>query len=184
MTSMLPKSVQDTNNLALEKCVKTAFYIDTNDVLLYPLEGVNKKFLSILAKEFHIKGWEGWNFTANEDEKRELLVKSLEKHSKKGSFPSIEEILLDFGIEAKVQEFREYGGRIGHYILKFINLYGRSLTAELEETISKIIKSYAPKSRILDYINYFICSPGLVYISYRTSIIDKTTVRTNGAVIL
>lgn len=175
--SLLPQILRDRNNLALEKCIKQAVSIDINKIMVNPIENASEEVLSSLAKEYHVLGWEGWNFCKNLKEKQKLIINSLSKHSRKGSIPAIKEILNDFNIEAEVEEFWQYGGRPGHYILKFLNIYDRGLTEELKESISKIINSYAPKSRILDYINFFLCSKGTVYTSTHIKTTKKIVIK-------
>ena len=128
-------------------------------------------------------GAEGWNLCRNRKEKVNLLLNSLNKHIMKGIQPTILNVLKDFGIIAEISEFFEYGGRPAHYIMKFVNIYDRGLTKELEEDIKELIKAYAPATRILDYINYFLCSISKNYISSILSTLEVCTIKTKEVVL-
>ena len=181
--SLLPFIYQDKQNLALEECIKEELNIDTKKFLIFPIENASDELLPTLAKEFHVMGAEGWNLCRNRKEKINLLLNSLEKHIMKGINPTILNVLKDFGIIAEISEFWEYGGRPAHYIMKFVNIYDRGLTKELEEDIKELINAYAPATRILDYINYFLCSISKLYVSSRFTTLEKCTISTREVVI-
>ncbi len=181
--SLLPLVYQDKQNLALEECIKEELNIDLKKLLIFPIENASDDLLPILAKECHVLGAEGWNFCRNKREKQNLLLNSLNKHIMKGVLPTILNILQDFGIIAEISEFWQYGGRPAHYIMKFVNIYDRGLTKELEGDIKELIKAYAPASRILDFINYFLCSICRLYISSRFTTLEKCTISTREVVI-
>ena len=181
--SLLPLVYQDKQNLALENCIKEELNIDLKQFLIFPIENVSDKLLPTLGKEFHVMGAEGWNMCRNRKEKEKLLLNALNKHIMKGVKPTILNVLNDFGIIAEISEFWEYGGRPAHYIMKFVNIYDRGLTKELEEDIKELIKAYAPATRILDYINYFLCSISKLYVSSRFSTLEKCTITTREVVL-
>lgn len=181
--SLLPLVYQDKQNLALEECIKEELNIDTKKFLIFPIENATDELLPYLAKEFHVMSAEGWNMCRNRKEKEKLLLNALNKHIMKGVKPTILNVLNDFGIIAEISEFYEYGGRPAHYIMKFLNIYDRGLNEEFEEQIKELIKAYAPATRILDYINYFLCSISKIYISSRFTTLEKCTISTREVVI-
>lgn len=181
--SLLPQIMQDSNNLALEKCAVEAIKIDVSKIMIYPIEQTQEKLLPILAKEFHVLGAEGWNLCKNREQKNNLLTNSFQMHAQKGSIPSIIKALKVFGFEAEIEEFYEYQGRIGHFKIKFLNIYDRSLTPELEKELIELINCYKPATRHLDYINYFLCSKGFVFYSSRVKSVESVVIKTKGAVL-
>ncbi len=176
--SLLPKTMQDTNNLALEECIKEAVNVDVKKIMVYPIENADESLLPILAKEFHVLGSEGWNIVSSKKEKQNLIINSLAKHAKKGSINSITDALSTINIEAEIAEFWEYSGRPGHFSVKFLNLYDRGLTEELEEELTKMINAYKPATRILDKINYYLSSKGLLYAGFGINSTEKAAIST------
>jgi len=181
--SLLPYAMRDLNNLALENCMKQIFDIDPKRIMINPLENVNEKLLPYLADEYHIKGVEGWNFAISTEQKRNLIVKSLINHAKKGAIPTIEGALNNIGFESKIYEFWQYGGRPAHFAVKFLNLKDCGLDNELENNVKQTISAYAPKSRILDFIRYFLCSAGLIYKAARVKTKEKVILATREVIL-
>lgn len=181
--SLLPENYKDKNNLALEECIKQVFSVDLKNFLIFPFENVQEKLLPYLAKENHITGYEGWNLAANSDEKRNLLTNSLIMHASKGTMSSIQNALKRINIDCKIIEFYEYGGRPAHFKIEFLNLYNKGFSEELETEILEMIKNYTPKSRILDFINYFLCSLKTLYITSNIKTIEKTAITTKKEII-
>lgn len=181
--SLLPIGVQDKNNIALEECIKLAFNIDIKELMVTPIENVNEKILPILAKQEHVLGAEGWNLAETKQEKQNLIINSFEKHAKKGSIPSIIDALKNIAIEAKISEFWEYSGRPAHFAIEFLNLYKQGLNDQFEKQLVDMINAYKPATRVLDYIHYFLCSIGKLYISTHLKNFETVIVKTNGAIL-
>ena len=180
--SLLPQNYQDKNNIALEECMKQAFSVDLKKFLIFPIENVQENLLPYLAKENHISGYEGWNLAVNSKEKRDLLANSLIIHTTKGTIESIKNALKKINIECQITEFQDYGGRPAHFKIDFLNLYNKGYSEELETALIEMIRNYAPKSRILDSINYYLCSIGKVFTYASLKTIEKTTLTTKGAI--
>jgi len=182
--SLLPESLKDKSNLALEECMKEALDIDITKFMKTPVQGVKDELLPVLAKEAHILGVEGWNIAQTRREKENLIIDSVMLHAKKGSKPSIENAFQSLGIEAEVKEWFKYGGKIGHFRLELIKISNRAFASNLEKQIYEVIKSYKPARALLDKINYFVCNKGFIYTGARLKAIEKSTVKTMEAVIL
>lgn len=181
--SLLPLIYQDKNNLILENLARFILDIDIKKFMIYPIENAQDNILEELSKEYHIEGYEGWKLAKTREEKQNLIKNSILHHFKKGSIPSIKEALKNFGFEAEIEEFFEYGGRPSHFKIKFINIYNRSLDDEFEKDIKELINCYKPKTRKLDLINYFLCEKVVIYFYSRFQTIEKTTIKTKGAVL-
>lgn len=176
--SLLPYVLQDKHNLALENCMKEAFKVDLKKLLLCPVENVDETLLPILAKEGHIMGYEGWNLAKTNEQKQNLIKNSVQLHAKKGSMPTLKEALQTLNIEAEIKEWDEYNGRIGHFRVEFLNIYDRGLDDNFEAEIKEMIKNYKPLTRILDVINYFLCSKAKVYVGARLKTLETTAIKT------
>lgn len=181
--SLLPVCLQDRNNLALEECMKLAFRIDPKKLVLYPIQNIDEDLLPQLAKENHVLGWEGWNLVESKEEKQRLIENSLEKHAKKGTNPSVIEALKRINIDAKISEFWEYGGRPAHFIMEFLNIYDRGLDGDFEAAIKELINAYKPATRVLDFINYFLCSVGTLYVDGRIKTTETVVIKTNEVIL-
>ncbi len=176
--SLLPKTMRDKSNLAIEECIKTALDIDVTKFMVAPVENVSDELLPILAKERHITGVEGWNLAQNRKQKEALIINSVLLHAQKGSMPSIVNALKQLNIEAKLQEYWEYQGKIGHFQFELINIFERSFTFELAKQITEVINAYKPARAILDKLNYFICNKGYLYAVSRVKTLEKTVLKT------
>ena len=183
MTSLLPKSLQDKSNLAIEECIKTALDIDVTKFMVTPVENVSDKLLPVLAKENHIVGVEGWNLAQNRQQKEALIINSIMLHAQKGSKLSIVNALKQLNIEAKLQEYWEYQGKIGHFQFELINIFERSFTFELAKQITEVIKAYKPARAVLDKLNYFICNKGYLYASSRVKTLENVVIKTKETIL-
>lgn len=181
--SLLPEAYQDKNNLALEQCIRKVLNVDPKKIMIYPVENVSEHLLPYLAKENHIMGFEGWNLATTKEKKQKLIINSLMMHAKKGTKSTIIDALKKINIECEIQEFWEYEGRPGHYQIQFLQIFQRSLTEDLKNAIGEMIRNYAPKSRILDNINFVLCTLGKIFISANTKEVEKTIITTSEAVI-
>lgn len=183
MNSLLPKSLQDKSNLAIEECIKTALDIDITKFMVTPVQNVNDDLLPVLAKENHILGVEGWNLAEKRKQKENLIINSTQLHSKKGSKPSIINALKQLNIEAEIQEWFNYDGKIGHFQFDLIKIYDRSFTNVFEKLILETINAYKPARAVLDLINYYICSKGFIYINSRIKTLETVSIMTKGVII-
>lgn len=181
--SLLPIAVQDLNNLTLENCFKKLMDIDIKKFIIYPIENLEEEKLAILAKEFHCLGLEGWNLCTTKEQKQNLIINSLPNHAKKGSIPSIKNALENLGITCAIKEFFEYNGRIGHFKIEFLNIFDRGLDENFEKNIKGLINHYKPKSRILDSINYFLCSRGFLFAYARNKTIETAMIKTREVIL-
>ncbi len=178
--SILPSAIQDKNNLALEQCIIKAFNIDTKKLLLFPIENVDEDLLPILAKEYHVLGYEGWNLAKNKEQKQKLIKNSFKNHCKKGTMPSLVQALANLGMEAELEEFDKYGGKPSHFRFKFLNIFERELDSKLQNDIKELIKIYKPATRKLDSIMFFLCSKAYIYYIPRIKTSKKITLKTKG----
>ena len=135
-----------------------------------------------LTGEFINTSIEGWNLAADRKQKEDLIINSIKLHAKKGTEKSVIEALKKLNIDAEILEWFEYGGKIGHFQFELVNIFDRSFTYELMKRISEVIRSYKRSTALLDKLNYFICNKGFIYASSRLKTLNKTVLKTKGAV--
>lgn len=179
--SLLPIAIQDAHNVALEECIKESLNIDLKKFMLVPIENVNENLLPFLAKEAHITGYEGWNLAKTHEQKVNLIKNSFLLHAKKGTMETMLNALINLNVEADIKEWQDYGGRIGHFKVEFLNIFNRGLDENFEKEIVEVIKNYKPLTRILDTISYFLCSKGQIYTGVRLQSLEKVIIRTKEA---
>lgn len=182
--SLLPQSIKDKNNLALEACMLEGLErIDINKILLCPLNCVKDEILNVLAKEYHITGFEGWNLAKTREQKEGLIDNSIILHSEKGAIKSVQRALKNLGIEAEIEEYFEYQGKPSHFRIKYLNLYDEGYSSELHAQIKELINCYKPATRKLDSINYLCCQRGVLFINLRIKTTIYSTIMTQGAIL-
>jgi len=128
MTSLLPYSMQDVSNLALEECINKAFSIDISKIILYLDENLSDTLLYEKAKMFHTLGIEGWNSATTRQEKINLIRNSIRNHRFKGTIKAIKSVLSDNYIE--YLKWTDYNGAANHFKIKVFT----------EEPISSILQ--------------------------------------------
>ena len=163
MMSLLPKFLQDTSNLTLEKCVYKAFDIDLKPFMIYLLDHVDVKILKYLAYQFHILGDEGWNLCETEQEQRDLLKISFQIHKFKGTKKALIRILNILGFEGEIQEWFEYSGRVKRFRI-IITVTFKSHENELYEKLKQYIEIFKNKRSILEKLEVRLYQRGDIYI--------------------
>ena len=68
-------------NIAAERFAQ----LDLTALMVYLVDLVDASALPALAEQFHVQGLEGWLFTTDEREKRELIKQAIELHKYKGT---------------------------------------------------------------------------------------------------
>lgn len=69
-------------NIAAERFAQ----LDLTALMVYLVDLVDASALPALAEQFHVQGLEGWLFTTDEREKRELIKQAIELHKYKEQF--------------------------------------------------------------------------------------------------
>lgn len=125
MASLLPKTIQDLSNLAIEKCAAKAFELDLKPLMVLLIDHVDERLLNLLAEHFHLLDDEGWSLAKDNKEKREILKSSIEIHRLKGTKYAVERVLRLLNIDGKINEWFEYNGRPFNFkvLLNIINGY-------------------------------------------------------------
>lgn len=176
MASMLPKVLRTKSNLALEECIAEAFRINITKFLIYLIDNVDIRILKFLAFQFHILGDEGWNLCDTEKEQRELLKVAVRLHRKKGTKTAIEYCLNVFGINGKVEQWYEYGGRINRFKID-ITLMTKTLTDEAYKRLLRYINLFKNKRAILENVDVSVYPQGNFYVFPRAITDEFITIK-------
>ena len=140
MSSLLPYSMQDESNLALEACINEAFSRDMTKFLLYYDENLSDNLLYEKAKIFHTLGLEGWNKCKSREEKITLLKNSIKNHRYKGTIKAVKSVLANTDLE--YLSWQNYDGLPNHFKIRVF----------VQEAISSQIHSDMIES-LFEYIN-------------------------------
>jgi phage tail P2-like protein len=107
---------------------------------------VNETLIDLLAWQFHVDFYEPW---LPVEIKRELVLKSLDWHYRKGTPSVVEEIVSTVFTRAKVEEWYEYGGRP----------YGFRIATEEQkpdaETLKKLIRAINSVKNTRSFLDEF-----------------------------
>lgn len=155
MASLLPKTLQDKSNLAIEKIIAETFDPDISPLMIYLVDSVDSKLLPLLAEQFHVQGDEGWNYCRNEQEQRALIKSSIPLHRYKGTKPAVLRALEILKIEGKLEQWFEYDGIPYHFRLS-LKVFDRNLDEETEKTLLRLINIFKNKRSILDGIDVYL----------------------------
>lgn len=117
--SILPKSMQDETNLALEKCINKAFDISLAPFMVSLPDLISKNVLFMRAEQLSLTDGDGWQNCKTEQEKRTLLKKSLMIHKFKATKKCIYDFLNKSNLEVNISDWYEYNGLNNHYCLEF-----------------------------------------------------------------
>lgn len=89
-----------------------AIYGDIPSICFIPnIEEQVAPLLDILAWQFHVDVWQGWDGALDNETKRQLILQSIQWHSKKGTKWAVEQMLKTVFKQGAVTEWFEYGGR-------------------------------------------------------------------------
>lgn len=111
--SLLPYSMQDDSNLALEACINEALSFDMSKFLICIVDNLSDDILLAKAKQFHVLGVEGWQKCKNRTEKQNLLRNAIRSHRLKGTLKSIKDN-IDFTY-FEYMPWYEYNGNSNHF---------------------------------------------------------------------
>lgn len=79
--------------------------IKLETLLIYFIDQVDARALPVLAKQFDVLGWKGWNLADTEDKQRDLLKRALEFHRYKGTPWAVKESLKSIGfLDVTIEE--------------------------------------------------------------------------------
>lgn len=170
--SLLPYSMQDESNLALEACINQAFSIDMTVFLTCIAENLSDSILYEKANQFHVLGAEGWNDCKTREDKINLVKNAIKMHRFKGTISSVKSILND---EFEYLPWHQYSGIPNHFKIR-MNVE----TPVSNETKLKFVKTIQEYKRLSSKMDEFE-----IYIMLKDRLdINTTIIKARKAVIL
>lgn len=143
--------------------------LDTECLLIYLFDKVEESALVHLAEQFHITGNEGWAGCTTLEEKRDLIKNSLNLHRYRGTKYSLVRVLEILGLNGKVSEWFEYGGR-PYYFRISIDMNKKGFDEFTEQQLLDLITANKNvRSKLENLIIYLISIAEQNYTSYATT---------------
>ncbi|WP_318367373.1 phage tail protein I [Enterobacter sp.] len=124
-------------NIAAERFTQ----IDLTALLVYLIDIVDASALPTLAEQFHVQGLEGWLFTRNEQEKRELIKQAIELHKYKGTPWAVRRVLEILSLPGTISEWFEYGGKAYFFKIE-IELENQGIDENIFNNLVDLIHEY------------------------------------------
>lgn len=139
MDFIIPESIQDVSNNAIEECLTKALNkIDCTKFTISIPENLNESILPYIAEQRHILGNEGWNSALTKEEKCGLIHKSFSLHRKKGTLGAINDILKIYNTSIEYLNWTEYNG-IPHHFKIILSIENENFDiTKIKEMLSKI----------------------------------------------
>ncbi|QCT87843.1 phage tail protein I [Escherichia sp. E4742] len=124
-------------NIAAERFAQ----LDLTALMVYLVDLVDASALPALAEQFHVQGLEGWLFTTDEREKRELIKQAIELHKYKGTIWAVRRVLEILSLPGTISEWFEYGGR-AYFFKVDIELVDKGMDENLFNDLVELIHEY------------------------------------------
>ena len=124
-------------NIAAERFAQ----LDLTALMVYLVDLVDASALPALAEQFHVQGLEGWLFTTDEREKRELIKQAIELHKYKGTIWAVWRVLEILSLPGTISEWFEYGGK-AYFFKVDIELVDKGMDENLFNNLVELIHEY------------------------------------------
>ncbi|HBI7614752.1 TPA: phage tail protein I [Escherichia coli] len=124
-------------NIAAERFAQ----LDLTALMVYLVDLVDASALPALAEQFHVQGLEGWLFTTDEREKRELIKQAIELHKYKGTIWAVRRVLEILSLPGTISEWFEYGGK-AYFFKVDIELVDKGMDENLFNNLVELIHEY------------------------------------------
>ena len=124
-------------NIAAERFAQ----LDLTTLMVYLVDLVDASALPALAEQFHVQGLEGWLFTTDEREKRELIKQAIELHKYKGTIWAVRRVLEILSLPGTISEWFEYGGK-AYFFKVDIELVDKGMDENLFNNLVELIHEY------------------------------------------
>ncbi|EFN7881604.1 phage tail protein I [Escherichia coli] len=124
-------------NIAAERFAQ----LDLTALMVYLVDLVDASALPALAEQFHVQGLEGWLFTTDEREKRDLIKQAIELHKYKGTIWAVRRVLEILSLPGTISEWFEYGGK-AYFFKVDIELVDKGMDENLFNNLVELIHEY------------------------------------------
>lgn len=124
-----------------EICEERFKNIDIDVLLVSIIDNLPSDALPHLAEQYHVTGNEGWLQCRNDDEKRDLIKRSIEVHRYKGTKYALLKIFEMFGLKGDIREWFETGNEPYTFIVD-LNFDSKGFDFELIGKLEDLINEY------------------------------------------
>ncbi len=135
-----------------EICEERFSQIDVEKVLVSLIDNLPSDALPHLAEQYHITGNEGWLQCRNDNEKRDLIKRSIEVHRYKGTKYALTKIFEMFNLEGVIKEWFETDGEPYTFMVD-ISFEHTGLDFELLKKLEDLINEYKNVRSHLAHLN-------------------------------
>ncbi|WP_265822494.1 phage tail protein I [Geovibrio ferrireducens] len=180
LADLLPGSITGDESMsliisALDSQI-SAFVQEINRLMIYPsIDTQPHDVLNILAWQFNLTSFDGWNTSMPIEQKREFIKNALELHRYKGTRWAVEKALEIIGHNTELYEWFEYSGEPYHFRV-IVDSESAVLTAEELQKLTSYISAFKNIRSHMDTIevNSVVSSP--IYIAAALYDVDTTIV--------
>lgn len=154
--TILPDSISMQNDIAaFDVAVKK--YLDTvplSKLLVYNIDEVDSRALTLLAKQFDVLGYKGIGIAHNEAEKRGIIKRAIELHRYKGTPWAVKEAMKSVGFaDATITEHVAGPAPIwANFSVTLLN-EGVGISVASVAALRKMIEEYKPQRSNLIELN-------------------------------
>ena len=134
--------------------------LDLSRILVYLVDLAEPSALPYLGEQFHIMGWEGWDFTAGDEARRALIKSAIELHRYKGTPWAIKQALLKIGIEHLTLIEHPPGAHWAEFDVD-ISVVDHALSEAIYPQITQMIDAYKPARSHLRRLIVSVASRGV-----------------------
>lgn len=124
-----------------EICEERFSQLELDVILVSIIDNLPPDALPHLAEQYHVTGNEGWLQCRNDNERRDLIKRSIEVHRYKGTKYALMKIFDMFGIKGDIKEWFETNGKPYTFTVD-INFVSKGLDFELIEKLEDLINEY------------------------------------------
>ena len=158
--------INDVSSKVFDELFSRYQNLDINAIMISLFDSVNAEALPHLAEQFHITGNEGWNNCKNEKEKRELIKNSLNLHKFRGTKYALVKVLDVLGLNGKVTEWFEYGGKPYHFKVS-VEITDSSFDLSTEEQLYDLLEENKNvRSKLEQVVISLVNNASLSFINY------------------
>lgn len=148
--SLLPYSMQDESNLALEQCINQAFSIDMTKFLTCIVDNLSDEVLYEKAKQFHVLGIEGWKDCKTREDRENIVKNAIRMHRFKATVSSIKTRINE---EFEYLPWHTYQGIPNHFKIRIY--VEEPVSNQTKLRFSQVIQEYKRHSSKMDELEIY-----------------------------
>jgi len=164
--ALVPHTIRDNTASAFAKVSARMDEIDLTQLLIYIVDRAPAEVLPYLAEQFHVLGYEGWNYANTDPKKRALLKEALPLHRYKGTVWAVERALTLLGLPARLWQWFEYGGDPHHFRVD-VDITGEGASADiarLDRDATGLVMAWKRKSSVFEALRLLLSIDGTIRI--------------------